>query len=190
MRYTPFLSMLFVAGGVGLSACGSSTDSHADSADDARANDEAPQDDAALMRQAAIEAGIPISDVEVPVISARTYATGHARLKVSGHFDIDASPELDTKASISDGGYTWIQYGTSGSETPNATVTIGNGDMGISVAVGRHVATGTSTECTMTTEVTAAKVGGHFQCPKVTGYNQADGSMGDVTIEIDFEAGS
>ena len=190
MRYTPFLSMLFVAGGVGLSACGSSTDSHADSADDARANDEAPQDDAALMRQAAIEAGIPISDVEVPVISARTYATGHARLKVSGHFDIDASPGLDTKASISDGGYTWIQYGTSGSETPNATVTIGNGDMGISVAVGRHVATGTSTECTMTTEVTAAKVGGHFQCPKVTGYNQADGSRGDVTIEIDFEAGS
>ena len=190
MRYTPFLSMLFVAGGVGLSACGSSTDSHADSADDARANDEAPQDDAALMRQAAIEAGIPISDVEVPVISARTYATGHARLKVSGHFDIDASPGLDTKASISDGGYTWIQYGTSGSETPNATVTIGNGDMGISVAVGRHVATGTSTECTMTTEVTAAKVGGHFQCPKVTGYNQADGSMGDVTIEIDFEASS
>ena len=190
MRYTPFLSMLFVAGGVGLSACGSSTDSHADSADDARANDEAPQDDAALMRQAAIEAGIPISDVEVPVISARTYATGHARLKVSGHFDIDASPGLDTKASISDGGYTWIQYGTSGSEAPNATVTIGNGDMGISVAVGRHVATGTSTECTMTTEVTAAKVGGHFQCPKVTGYNQADGSMGDVTIEIDFEASS
>ncbi len=190
MRYTPFLSMLFVAGGVGLSACGSSTDGRADTADDAREKDEAPQDDATLMRQAAIEAGIPMPDVAVPVISARTYATGHARLKVSGHFDIDASPGLDTKASISDGGYTWIQYGTSGSETPNATVTIGNGDMGISVAVGRHVATGTSTECTMTTEVTAAKVGGHFQCPKVTGYNQADGSMGDVTIEIDFEASS
>ena len=190
MRCPPFLPMLLVAGGVGLSACGSSTDGRAETADDAREKDEAPQDDAALMRQAAIEAGIPMPDVAVPVISARTYATGHARLKVSGHFDIDASPGLDTKASISDGGYTWIQYGTSGSETPNATVTIGNGDMGISVAVGRHVATGTSTECTMTTEVTAAKVGGHFQCPKVTGYNQADGSMGDVTIEIDFEASS
>ena len=190
MRCPPFLPMLLVAGGVGLSACGSSTDGRAETADDAREKDEAPQDDAALMRQAAIEAGIPMPDVAVPVISARTYATGHARLKVSGHFDIDASPGLDTKASISDGGYTWIQYGTSGSEAPNATVTIGNGDMGISVAVGRYVATGTSTECTMTTEVTAAKVGGHFQCPKVTGYNQADGSMGDVTIEIDFEAGS
>ena len=190
MRCPPFLPMLLVAGGVGLSACGSSTDGRAETADDAREKDEAPQDDAALMRQAAIEAGIPMPDVAVPVISARTYATGHARLKVSGHFDIDASPGLDTKASISDGGYTWIQYGTSGSEAPNATVTIGNGDMGISVAVGRYVATGTSTECTMTTEVTAAKVGGHFQCPKVTGYNQADGSMGDVTIEIDFEASS
>ena len=128
--------------------------------------------------------------MEVPVISARTDTTGHARLKVSGHFDIDASPELDTKASISDGGYTWIQYGSSGSEIPNATVTIGNGDMGVSVAVGRYVATGTSTECSMTTSVTAAKVSGHFQCPKVTGYNPADGSMGDVTIEIDFEASS
>lgn len=173
-----------------MSACGSSTDGRADTADDAPAKDEAPQDDAALMRQAAIEAGIPASDVEVPVISARTYTTGHARLKVSGHFDIDASPELDTKASISDGGYTWIQYGSSGSEIPNATVTIGNGDMGVSVAVGRYVATGTSTECSMTTSVTAAKVSGHFQCPKVTGYNPADGSMGDVTIEIDFEASS
>lgn len=190
MRCPPFLSMLLVAGGVGLSACGSSTDGRADTADDAPAKDEAPQDDAALMRQAAIEAGIPASDVEVPVISARTYTTGHARLKVSGHFDIDASPELDTKASISDGGYTWIQYGSSGSEIPNATVTIGNGDMGVSVAVGRYVATGTSTECSMTTSVTAAKVSGHFQCPKVTGYNPADGSMGDVTIEIDFEASS
>jgi hypothetical protein len=142
------------------------------------------------MRQAAIDAGIPVSDVEIPVISARTYTTGHIQLNVSGHFDIDASPALDTQASVSDGGYTWIQYGASGLEAPNATVTIGNGDMGISVAVGRYVATATSTDCTMTTRVTAAKVSGHFKCPKVTGYNQADGSMGDVAIEIDFDASS
>jgi len=188
MRHPQFLSILLAAMGIGLSACGSSTDEYADTADDAEAQDLAPEDEAALIRQAAIIAGIPISDVEVPVISARTYTTGHIQLSVSGHFDIEASPELDTQASISDGGYSWIQYGTSGSETPNATVTIGNGDMGISVAVGRYIATGTSTECSMTTNVTATKVTGHFTCPKVTGYNQADRSMGNVTIEIDFEA--
>jgi hypothetical protein len=190
MSYPPFLLVLLAAVGIGLAACGSSTEGQADAADDQDAADEAPQDDAARMRQAAIEAGLPMSDVEIPVISARTYTAGRVRLNVSGHFDIAASPALDKQASISDGGYTWIQYGASGSEAPNATVTIGNGDMGVSVAVGRFVATATSTECTMKTDVTATKVSGHFTCPKVTGYNQADGSMGDVAIEIDFEASS
>ena len=111
-------------------------------------------------------------------------------MKVSGFFDIDASPALDTKASISSGDYTWIQYGASGEAAPNATVTIGNGDIGISVAVGRFVATGTTIECKITTDVTPAKVSGHYSCPKVTGYNQADRSMGDVKIEVDFEATS
>jgi hypothetical protein len=198
MRYPRFFSILLPA--IGLAACAPSTDEYADTADDAEAQDEvrqdeapqdeAPQDEAALIRQAAIEAGIPMSDVEVPVISDRTYTAGSIQVKVSGHFDIDASPALDTRASISSGGYTWIQYGTSGSEAPNATVTIGAGDMGISVAVGRYVATGTSTECSMTTTVTDTKVSGHFVCPKVTGYNQADRSMGDLTIEVDFEASS
>jgi hypothetical protein len=38
--------------------------------------------------------------------------------------------------------------------------------------------------------VTPTKVSGHFSCPKVTGYNPADGRMGDVKIEVDFEATS
>ena len=92
MRYPPFLSMLLVAIGIGLAACGSSTEGDADTADDAQAQNGAPQDEATLMKQAAIEAGIPIPDVEIPVISARTYKPGHVQLKVSGHFDIDASP--------------------------------------------------------------------------------------------------
>lgn len=188
MRYRLCLSLLLPA--IGLVACGPSTDESADARDDAEMQGESPQDEAALMRQAAIEAGIPVSDVEIPDVSDRTYTAGYSQLKVSGHFDIDASPALDTVASITSGGYTWIQYGTSGSDTPNATVTIGSGDIGISVAVGRYVATGTTTECTMTTTVTDTKVSGQFKCPKVTGYNQADGSMGDVTIEIDFEATS
>jgi len=190
MRYPPLVWIPIAAIGIGLIACGSSSNESADAADDQVSKDEAPQDEAELMRQAAIEAGLPMSDVEIPVISARTYTTGHIQVNVSGHFDIDASPALDTKASISDGEYTWIQYGASGEAAPNATVTIGHGDMGISVAVGRYVATGTSTECTMKTNVTPAKVSGHFTCPKVGGYNQADGSMGDVKIEVDFEASS
>jgi hypothetical protein len=190
MRHPLLHSILLTVIGIGLVTCGSSTNDYADTADDAAAQDGAPQDEAALMRQAAIEAGIPTSDVEIPVISARTYTTGHIQVNVSGHFDIDASPELNTQASISDGEYTWIQYGDSGSEAPNATVTIGQGDIGISVGVGRYVATGTSTDCSMTTDVTATRVSGHFMCPKITGYNQADGSMGDVTIEIDFDASS
>jgi hypothetical protein len=195
MRYSPLLSILLAVIGIGLVACGPATDDYADAVGDAAAQDAAPpdgapQDEATLMRQAAIEAGLPMSDVEIPVISARTYTSGHIQVTVSGHFDIDASPELNTQASISDGEYTWIQYGASGSEAPNATVTIGQGDMGISVGVGRYVATGTSTECTMTTDVTAARVSGQFVCPKVTGYSQADGSMGDVRIEIEFDANS
>ena len=142
------------------------------------------------MRQAAIEAGLPMSDAVVPDVSARTYVTGRIQLNVTGHFSINASPALDTRASISDGDYTWIQFGDSAGAAPNATITIGNGDMGVSVAVGRYVATGTSTECTMHTTVTPTTVTGHFTCPKVTGYNQADGSMGDVAIEVDFEANS
>jgi hypothetical protein len=190
MRYPLLLCILLSVSGFGLAACGPSTDDYADAAGDATAEDGAPQSEAELMRQAAIEAGLPMSDVEIPFISARTYTSGHIQVTVSGHFDIDASPELNTQASISDGEYTWIQYGASGSEAPNATVTIGQGDMGISVGVGRYVATGTSTECTMTTEVTATRVSGHFTCPKVTGSSQADGSMGDVSIEVEFDASS
>lgn len=190
MRHATFIPLVLVSLGIGLAACGSSTEGDDRTAEDSATENLTPEQEKALMRQAAIDAGIPISDVNVPVVSARTYTGGHIQLKVTGQFDIDASPELDTKASISDGEYTWIQYGTSGSQAPNATVTIGNGDMGVSVVVGRYIATATSTECSMTTNVTAAKVSGHFKCPKVTGYNQADGAMGDVAIEIEFDASS
>jgi hypothetical protein len=190
MRYSPLLWIPLAAIQLSLASCGSSTDVSADTAEDEAAPDVAPQDEAELMRQAAIEAGLPVPDEVIPVISDRTYKVGRIRLKVTGFFDIDASPALDTKASISSDGHTWIQFGASGEAAPNATVTVSDGDMGIGVAVGRYVATGTTIECKITTDVTPAKVSGHFSCPKVTGYNQADRSMGDVTIEVDFEATS
>ena len=190
MRYPPFLLVPLVVTGIVLASCGASSDSSDNATQDPTANTEGPQDEAELMRQAAIEAGLPMPDEEIPVISDRTYKVGYMQLRVSGFFDINASPALDTKASISSDGYTWIQYGASGEEPPNATVTVGEGDMGISIAVGRYVATGTAIECEITMNVTATKVSGHYSCPKVTGYNQADGSMGDVKIEVDFEATS
>jgi hypothetical protein len=189
MRYTPFIFISAAAIGIALASCGSSTSSSADGEDPA-ASQGAPQDEAELMRQAAIEAGLPMPDEEIPVISNRTYQAGHMNLKVSGFFDIDASLALDALPSISSDGNTWIQYGKSGEAPPNATFTVGNGDMGISVGVGRFVATGTTIECEITTEVTPTRVAGQLSCPKVTGYNQETRAMGDVKIEADFEATS
>jgi hypothetical protein len=200
MRYPPYLLILLAAIGIALTACGASSDESENAAQDPNASnaaqldepaqDEAPEDEAELMRQAAIEAGLPMPDEEIPVISDRTYTAGHMQLRVSGFFDINASPALDPRASITSDGHTWIQYGASGEEPPNATVTVGEGDMGIGVSVGRYVATGTTIECEIVIEVTPTKVSGHYSCPKVTGYNPADGSMGDVKIELDFEATS
>lgn len=195
MRYSPFLLIPLTAIGIALASCGASSDSSDNDAQDPASNngaprDEVPQDEAELMRQAAIEAGLPMPDEEIPVISDRTYTVGHMQLSVSGFFDIDASPALDTMASITSDGHTWIQYGASGEEPPNATFTVGEGDMGISVAVGRYGATGTTIECEIITEVTPTKVSGHVSCPKVTGYDQASRSMGDVKIEVEFEATS
>lgn len=189
MRYPLLVLISLAAIGIALASCGSSTNSSVDGEDPA-ASDVASENEAELMRQAAIEAGLPMPDEEIPVVSERTYKAGYMNLKVSGFFDINASPALDTVASISDGEYTWIQYGKSGEAPPAATVTIGNGDIGISVGVGRFVATGTTIECEITTEVTPSKVSGHYSCPKVSGYNTDTRVMGDVKIEADFEATS
>jgi hypothetical protein len=196
-------ALLFLAVlGFGLTttACDSPTDGPDDSVADAGNNDDdtdrsgeenlSPEEQAELMRKAAIEAGIPTSGIEVPVVSARTYVSGQMKIDVSGHFDIDDVIQLDPVASISDGDYTWIQYGTSGGEAPNATVTIGGGDISVSVAVGRYVATAASTDCEMETDVTPTSVTGHFTCPEVSGYNQADRSMDNVAIEVEFDAGT
>ncbi|HEX5766515.1 MAG TPA: hypothetical protein VFY27_13195 [Woeseiaceae bacterium] len=200
MRNAPLFFAVLGSLGLAVTACNSPTDGPADSVADAANYDDdtdrsgeenlSPEEQAELMRKAAIEAGIPTSDIEVPVVSARTYVSGQMEIDVSGHFEIDGVMELDRVASISDGDYTWLQYGTSGGEAPNATVTIGGGDISVSVAVGRYVATATSTECEMETDVTPTSVTGHFNCPEVAGYNQDDRSMENVAIEVEFDAGT
>ena len=53
MRYATFVTILLVPIGIGLTACGSSDDEYTDSTDDAAEQDLAPEEQAALMRQAA-----------------------------------------------------------------------------------------------------------------------------------------
>ncbi|MGH7713805.1 MAG: hypothetical protein ACREOG_21150 [Gemmatimonadaceae bacterium] len=60
-----------------------------------------------------------------PSISAREYVSGSVRVKVTGSFSIDDEVAINTKASLSDGVVTWLQFGASGSDKPNALITYG-----------------------------------------------------------------
>ena len=55
---------------------------------------------------------------DVPTISTRSFVGGTAHVAVSGQFEIDADVAINTGASYADGGYTWLQFGDSGSEAP------------------------------------------------------------------------
>ncbi len=178
MRNSTLRSILLIGAGIFLVACGSSPGE----SEDAEADDEGP-----TAQSPGYGGG---GGLDLPAISARTFTDGKVKMKVSGFFEVDASPELNKPASLSDGGFTWLQYGASGAETANATITFGDGDGGVVIGLGRQTATGTSEVCSIKIDVTDARVSGHFSCPKVTGYNPADGSMGDVAIEVDFEANS
>ena len=178
MRHPPLLSILLTGIGLFLAACGPSPGE----SEDTESGDEAPTAQAASSGDG--------GGGNVPSISTRTFTSGSVQMKVNGFFGIDASQDLNKPASLSDGEYTWIQYGDSGAATANATITFGEGDSGVTIGIGGYTATGTSAECSSKVNVTDATVSGHFSCPKVTGYNQADGSMGNVNIEIEFVANS
>ena len=178
MRHSTLLSILLIGAGIFLVGCGSSPD---------ESEDAEPGDGAPTAEPAGRGGG---GSVNLPGISARTFTDGKVKMKVSGFFEVDASQDLNKPASLSDGEFTWLQYGVSGAETANATITFGDGDGGVVIGIGRHTATGTSEVCSIKIDVTDARVSGHLSCPKVAGYNPADGSMGDVEIEVDFEANS
>jgi hypothetical protein len=63
-------------------------------------------------------AGLPQSEAELlasrtpttPAISARSYTSGSAIVKVTGSFQIDAEIPINTQASLSDGEMTWLQF--------------------------------------------------------------------------------
>lgn len=132
---------------------------------------------------------------QLPVISARNYTGGSARIMVTGSTQIDAEVPINTQASISDGEATWIQYGASGAATPNALITLHDGELGFGVGKGKVTVTagimeGGDIQCSGKTNVTPALVSGKYTCPDIVSYDAATGAMGKVTIEISFTARS
>jgi hypothetical protein len=125
---------------------------------------------------------------KVPTISARTFTSGSAKVTVKGSFQIDQDVAINTVASLSDGEMTWLQFGASGSATPNALITYQDGDFGVSVSVGKRIATAEGTNCKGKVEVSAVLLSGHYTCAGVTSYDPTTSKMGKVDINIVFTA--
>ncbi|MDH4126514.1 MAG: hypothetical protein OEW64_11905 [Gammaproteobacteria bacterium] len=172
------VSLLFVLAGI--AACSADNESANDDGDDMQQADDSPPPGFTM----------PGASGDVPVISARTYVTGSAMVRVTGMFEVDEEVPLNIPASISDGEMTWLQFGNSGSDAPNALITVSLYEVGVSVARGRPIATAGAENCTGGMDITADSVAGHYSCPDVPAYDPADGRMASVDIEIDFTAGS
>lgn len=130
-----------------------------------------------------------------PAISARQYVGGSAKVTVTGSFSYTADIPINTQASMSDGEMTWLQFGAAGSASPNALLTFGNDEVGVSVSRGKAIATASYTarakgECAGKAAVTAKQVSGQYTCRGVTSYDPATGKMGTVNIDVQFSAGS
>lgn len=131
----------------------------------------------------------------IPAISARQFTGGSAKVKVTGSSQIDAEVPINTLASISDGDHVWIQYGASGAPTPNALITVHDGELGFSVGKGKFIVTasimeGGEAQCSGKTDVTPSLVSGRYTCPGIDSYDAATRTMGKVSIEISFTAKS
>ena len=131
-----------------------------------------------------------------PAISERQFTGGSAKVTVTGFTKIDEDIAINTKASYGDGEMTWLQFGASGSEAPNALITYGeDGEIGISVAKGRLVATGgiirgEKSQCSGKVQVTGTLISGDYTCAGVTSHDAATGKMEKVDIKVRFTAKS
>lgn len=142
-----------------------------------------------------LASGLAGQSSQVPTISARQFSSGSAQVRVTGAERIDEEVTINAQASVGAGDMTWIQFGVSGAETPNALITYQPGELGISVSRGRFIATagimvGAAPQCSGSTEVTATSVSGHYTCAKVTSYDAGTGKMGEIDVEIRFTAKS
>jgi hypothetical protein len=125
---------------------------------------------------------------QVPRISKRTFSEGTARLKVTGTFSLDEEVGINKQASIADEGQTWLQYGSSGSDSANVLVTVQPEEVGISPGKGKQNATAGADHCKGKLVVTASLVTGDYKCTGVTSFDQKTRKMGKVDIEISFTA--
>ena len=131
-----------------------------------------------------------------PAISARQYTGGSVHVTVTGSAKIEQEEPINPQASIGDGEMTWLQYGASGSESPNSLITYGQtGEVGVSVGQGKFTVTagvtpGEKPQCDGKTEVTPSLVSGNYTCRGVTSYDAATGQMGKVDVVVHFTAKS
>jgi hypothetical protein len=125
-----------------------------------------------------------------PVISARSYVSGSSKILVTGSFQVNEDVAINKQASMSDGEMTWLQFGVSGAETPNALVTVSPGEVGITVSRGKWLATAGAEDCKGKMVVTAVSVLGRYSCPGVTAHNPGVTGLGKVDIEFAFTTGS
>ena len=130
-----------------------------------------------------------------PTISSRQFVSGSAKVSVKGAFEINQEVAINTQASMGDPEQTWLQYGASGSDSPNALITFQPTEVGISVGKGKFTATagivtGETPQCSGKVDVTATLVAGFYTCTGVTSYNPTTSKMGKVDIEIRFTAKS
>jgi len=127
-------------------------------------------------------------EAQVPQISKRTFSAGSAKLKVTGSFAIDEEIAINKQASIADEGQTWLQYGSSGSDSANVLVTVQPDEVGIGPGKGKQGATAGADQCKGKLVVTPALVSGNYKCTGVTSYNSKTRQMGTIDIEITFSA--
>jgi hypothetical protein len=138
----------------------------------------------------------PAQEAAYPPISAHLFTNGSIDVRVTGSQNIDEEIPINSQASIGDGEITWLQYGASGSESPNSLITYTQtGEVGVSVGKGKFIVTagvtpGEKPQCEGKTEVAPTLITGKYTCRGVTSYDAATGTMGKVDVVVAFTAKS
>jgi hypothetical protein len=119
----------------------------------------------------------PAAAQAYPPISARQFISGAVKIVVNGSFTVNADVPITTQASVGIGDMTWLQFGVSGSSSPEALITYGdNSATGITVGSGKNVATGgmmpgEKPTCTGTVQVTATLISAQYVCKGLTSHD-------------------
>lgn len=134
---------------------------------------------------------------KLPAISQRSFTEGSVKVVVTGSFSIDQDIPINKAGSFGDGEMTWLQFGNPGGTEPNVGITFNaeSGEVGITVARGKQLATGgimpgEKSECAGKVDVTMVLVSGRYTCTGVTSHDPATGRMGKVNIEVVITAKS